>query len=234
MNRQCFKLFAIASVILSVGPPCLAGDEKAHKTDLLAVVRGAVDVLIEHGTDRWGDERTAMIISILDRGLLVPPSEKMPRAPAGVRGGDRTNAFGSNANVQQNLYQAMFLLSEITGEPRYREAAAAALVDFVRKTQSPATDLLGWGEHLFYDLNRDEVATASVGGEPHPPIHEMKKKFLFWDRSGSASPSGSKSSPAGFGNIRFPTSRRAISAAMPAGRSTPPAAAMTSPRKAAT
>lgn len=170
--------FFAAACLCSLGR---AADSAPPRTELLPLVRRAVDALVERGTDRWGSERTAMIISILDRRTLEPPQAKMPRAPAGVRAGDRTNAFGSNANLQQNLYETMFQLSEVTGDAKYRDAATAALVDFVRRTQSPATELLGWGEHLFYDLNRDAVGTDDAGGTPHPPIHEMKRKFLHWD-----------------------------------------------------
>ena len=43
----------------------------------LDVVRRTVDALVDHGRDRWGERKTAMIASMLDRKKLAPP-EKMP------------------------------------------------------------------------------------------------------------------------------------------------------------
>lgn len=169
-------LLSVASACLSV---CPSASAEKPTDDHLLIVRATVDALLAHGIDRWGPEKTAMIISILDRKTLEP-FEKLPKAAAGAREGDRSNVYGSNANMQQNLYRTMFLLSDITGEPRYAEAAEAALVDFVCRTQSPATDLLGWGEHLFYDLSEDRVSTNARDNMTPTLIHEIKKAPHFF------------------------------------------------------
>ena len=169
-------LLSIASVCLSVCPSVAAENQTE---DHLPVVRATIDALLTHGVDRWGPEETAMIISILDRKTLEP-FKKLPKAAAGARESDRSNVYGSNANMQQNLYRTMFLLSDITGEHRYAEAAEAALIDFVRRTQSPATGLLGWGEHLFYDLKEDRVSTNATKNTTQTLIHEIKKAPHFF------------------------------------------------------
>lgn len=173
---RAWSLFAL----LALGQAAFAAEPALPAPDYLQTVRGAVDSLLEHGRDTYGEQKTAMIISILDRKTLAPP-EKLPKPAAGVRESDRTNRFGSNAGIQQNLYRTMMLLSDVTGQARYREAAEAALVDFVRRTQSPETHLLGWGEHIFYDCETDQVAANPVDSKPQSLIHEMKKPLVFWD-----------------------------------------------------
>ena len=156
-----------------------AADNPDPAGSLLDVVRRTVDALVDHGRDRWGERKTAMIASMLDRKKLAPP-EKMPKGSAGVRESDRTNRYGSNADMQQNLYRTMFLLSELTDNPRYGKAAEDALVDFVRYTQSPETHLLGWGEHLFYDMQTEQTATNTDAGRA-TLIHEIKKPLGYWN-----------------------------------------------------
>jgi hypothetical protein len=163
-------------ILLSVaGRPGGAAERVRDAQADLLVVRRAADALLEHGRDRWGERQTGMIISILDRRTLAPP-ERMPPAPARVRAGDRTTTYGSNANIQLNLYRVLFALTDITGDPAYRSAGEEALLGFVRYTQSAETGLFGWGEHLCYDLREDRVRTFAPA-----LIHEMKRKLLFWD-----------------------------------------------------
>lgn len=150
--------------------------EDTQPADLMAIVTQTCDALIEHGRDRWGDEKTALIASVLDRKKLAPP-DKLPKGGAGVRNGDRTTPAGSNVNMQQNFFRTFYLLSTITGDPKYAQAADAALLDFIRKAQSPVTGLVGWGEHLGYDLKADEV--QAFGDQKL--IHEPKKPLVFWD-----------------------------------------------------
>lgn len=148
----------------------------AEKARLLPVVRRTCDALIEHGRDHWGPEKTDLIASMLDRQTLEP-YKKLPRGAAGVRNSDRTTLYGSNVNMQQNLFRTFYLLSQVTHDPKYAEAADAALLDFVRKTQSPTTGLLAWGEHLCWDLRTDKAGSLIADNL----IHEPKKPLVFWD-----------------------------------------------------
>ena len=154
-----------------------------RETVYLKTVRLCADAIIKHGRDNLGPKRTAMVLSMLDRKTLRPP-EKLPKAPAGIRKVDRTNQYGSNANLQQNLYIALQHLSRITGDPRYKRAAEDALVDFLRLTQHPDTGLLAWGEHLFWDCQQDAPGTFMGPAL----IHEPKRKLLFFDLLYAAEP----------------------------------------------
>ncbi|MAT15927.1 MAG: hypothetical protein CMJ46_11740 [Planctomyces sp.] len=176
-------LVAFSLLTLSVSCKPIHAEEAGKQIDLLDVVVKTSDALITHGRDQWGPEQTAFIASVLDRQTLSPPDD-LPPGAAGVRFGDRTTPYGSNVNMQQNLFRTWYLLSELTKDTRYAEAADAALVDFVTKAQSPVTHLMAWGEHLSYDMLADEVRAT---GKQYL-IHEPKKPLIFWDRLYAAKP----------------------------------------------
>lgn len=150
----------------------------------LAVVRRSLDAILDHGRDTLGQQHSGMIISVLDRKTGAPLA-KLPKAPAGIRSSDRTSPYGSNANLQQDLYRALQHLGRITGERRYEEAAQAALVDFLRLTQNKATGLLAWGEHLDWNCAADAPGTMT---KPPELIHEPKRKLVFFDLLYQAEP----------------------------------------------
>jgi hypothetical protein len=168
-------LDAAESAIEADGP-------RAPERSLLDVVRRFADAMLVHGVDRWGDEYTGMLISLLNRETLAPFAA-MPKAPGGIRAGDRVSLHGANYNTDQNLYQTLYVLSRVTGEAKYAEAADSALADFITRTASPATGLLAWGEHVCWDLARD----AWSSGE-RQPYHEMKREMLFWDKHYASHP----------------------------------------------
>jgi hypothetical protein len=189
LARDAFCAVAICGVVSIAAVPAIAKDKApaaASDSAYLKVVQSSIDALLKHGVDHWGDKETAMIASVLDRKKLAPPA-KLPSGSAGVRQSDRTTTHGSNTNMHQNLYWSMQELSQQTGDARYAEAAHAALIDFVRLTQSPVTQLLGWGEHLCYDM-KDEKTATNVDAGRATLIHEIKKPLEYWDLLYKAEP----------------------------------------------
>ncbi|WP_437203584.1 hypothetical protein [Planctomicrobium sp. SH664] len=170
----CLSLSVILPPLCWSSGVLLAAEPQASA--LLEIVTNTSNALIDNGRDRWGPEQTAMIASVMDRKTLAPPS-KLPSGSVGVRNGDRTTPFGSNVNMQQNFFRTFYLLSQVTGDSKYTAAADAALLDFIRRAQSSETGLVGWGEHLSYDMEQDKV--AAVGDQNL--IHEPKKPLIFWD-----------------------------------------------------
>jgi hypothetical protein len=160
--------------------------DKLHRHDLLEVVKDFAETMLEHGVDQWGEEKTGMLISMLDRSTLAPFANQ-PEAPGGVRETDRVSLHGANYNLDQNLYQTLYTLSDVTGEKAYMAAADKALGDFITRTQSHATGLLAWGEHLCWDLARETWVTSHS-----KPYHEMKRPMLFWDRHFTSNPAQAK------------------------------------------
>jgi hypothetical protein len=65
-------------------------------------------------------------------------------------------------------------LAELTGDAKYMRAAREYASAFMRLTQNPATGLLGWGEHLYYDFYKDKVAAERRS-------HELIEWTPPWD-----------------------------------------------------
>ena len=53
----------------------------------LSAVRRAADALLTNGLDTYGPQKSAMMLSVLDR-KTGKPLAKLPKAPAGIRGSD--------------------------------------------------------------------------------------------------------------------------------------------------
>lgn len=174
--RNVVGVLVAVSVCL-VGASALAAD-----SPYLQVVQRTADALLANARDTHGDQRSGMILSVLDRST-ARPLDKLPKAPGGVRSSDRTGPGGSNANLQQDLYRTLQHLTRLTGDPRYAQAAQLALVDFLKITQHPDTGLVAWGEHLYWDCVADHA------GDLNPKkIHEPKRKLLYFDLLYAAEP----------------------------------------------
>ena len=180
-HRLLFGML-LAGIMINV----MCFSNKLHRHDLLEIVKGYAETMLEHGVDQWGEEKTGMLISMLDRSTLAPFSAQPP-APGGVRETDRISLYGANYNLDQNLYQTLYTLSDVTGEKAYAAAADKALGDFITRTQSPVTGLLAWGEHLCWDLATETWVTGH-----RKPYHEMKRPMLFWDRHFASNPAQAK------------------------------------------
>src|SRR5687768_6042033 len=120
--------------IASMLTPAIARAQATRPTDELTVVRNYIDAMLAHGRDRYGPVHTPLLASFLKLDV-DPPSMPEPAAidPAkrqrtppfnmwGYRAGDR---MWTCANVMhdQNLYQAMYALTEITRDPKYASEA---------------------------------------------------------------------------------------------------------------
>lgn len=158
----------------------------------LGIVYRYADAMLEKGRDAYGPHKSGLFLSALDRARLAPLAERPP-APAGVRESDRVGAkggalVGANPHHDQNLLRLLDTLSELSGKPKYREAVDAELKWFLEKAPSPATGLLPWGEHMSWDVFKDEPIAAN-GAETG--THEFFRPWLLWDRCFDLAPEAS-------------------------------------------
>jgi hypothetical protein len=149
--------------------------------DFLGVVRRYADAMLSHGRDVFGPVKSGLFLSALDRGTLAPLTVR-PAAPAGIRRGDRPGRAwsamnGANPHLDQNLLRVLDALTEITGDPRYRQAVDEELTWFFKNALSSETSLLPWGEHLSWDVVLDR---AISGGDE--AMHEFARPWVYWER----------------------------------------------------
>jgi len=100
----------------------------------------------------------------------------------GSEGPHKVTLYGCDPYEDRELYEFLFDLSRLTGEPRYAAEAKKALEWWFRHTQGPA-GLYPWGEHLGWDFE-NECPTYFAGPSKHlyaACYHEIKDTVPFLD-----------------------------------------------------
>lgn len=162
-----------------------ASAAEPQRPDYLAVVQRYADAMIRDGRDTYGNERTPMFATTLDRKTLklfegdaLEKVRSIGRGGWGIRPSDRS-VEGANPMHHQNLYQVLYALTKVTGRRIYEAEADAALTCFFRRCQSPTTGLLCWGEHLGWNfLTESRIRQHGGAG-----THEFYRPWVLWDRS---------------------------------------------------
>ena len=176
--------------------------EGIPRSPFATVFYGYANAMLEHGRDTYGPQKTGLFLSALDRKTLSPLKIR-PKAPAGIREGDRPAApgqplVGANLHLDQNLLRLLYFLKGLSGEDRYPQAANDALKWFLENTQSPNTGLLPWGEHLCWNVMTDKVASGH-----REPVHEFARPWLLWERCFELAPEASKRFALGLWNSQI-------------------------------
>ena len=170
------RLLRVLSVVLPVGFSVSVVGEAAEPRgvhpEYLETVRAYADALIAHARDDYAEVKSPVFVA----GGIDLKTKRFVRRQLkgqGIREGDR--AYGANPHQDLNLYQVLYVLSEITGEEKYGREADRALRWFFQNCQSPKTQLLAWGEHLYWDVE----AEACRGRD----THEFYRPWVLWERS---------------------------------------------------
>jgi len=164
---------------------------KAQRPDYLSVVRRYADAMIEHGRDTYGTQPSGLLLSALDRHTQRPLVTR-PAPPAGIRREDRVGLpwralTGANPQLDENLLRVFYALTDLTGDPRYRETADHEVRWFFEHTGSPVTGLLPWGEHLSWDVFLDRPISGGTD-----LTHEFSRPWVLWDRTFQLAPQAAK------------------------------------------
>jgi hypothetical protein len=152
----------------SLGPP--------QKLTWREYVRRCLDQLIEHGRDVYGEAHTPLFMAVLDADTLRSPAKPMP-LDYKVRLEERLHRRGergSNLWYDQRLLRALYRMSELEGDAKYKQAAD----DYVRyflanchKRQIEGTEydngMLTWGTHIYWDCYKDCPGGDKKGSGPH-------------------------------------------------------------------
>ena len=153
-------------------------------TDYLEIVTSYAETLLEKGRDVYGRTHSPLIATTLDRRALclftgerLDAIANIPRESWGIRSGDRM-LTGANPMHDQNLYQILYALTEITGDRHYAGEADRTLQWFFEHCQSDRTGLLAWGEHIGWDFHTEDIIEKGSG-----TTHEYFRPWVLWERS---------------------------------------------------
>jgi hypothetical protein len=138
----------------------------------LPIIYKFADAMLERGRATNG-----VFYSALDRTRLAPLTNRPP-PPTGVQEQDRVGygtrrLVGSNADHDQNLLRLLYTLSDLSGKPKYREAADAELRWFMKT------------EYAFHRANRPwmlwERCFGIASGRSQRRIPMPPATDSFWD-----------------------------------------------------
>ncbi len=167
--RSGLRLAFVLALVATISP---AAEQDAPR--YREHVRQCVETLIEHGTDRYGRVQSPVLMNILDVQTRTCPENPLPLDEAyRVARRERRGPAGANLYPDQATLQAMYRLSQATGEPRYADFADASLVHYLKHLVDER-GFFWWGWHRHYDAYRDEM-TGHMGNP-----HEIHIQRAIW------------------------------------------------------
>jgi hypothetical protein len=155
---------------------CTTSPKQEPSQAYVAKVQAYADAMIMQARDVYGQEKSPLFASALNRKTMqIDTSISSIKIP-GVRWRDRS-ITGANMIHDISLLKVLYELSEKTGDEIYAAEANKAIGYFFNNCQSEATGLMCWGEHLYWDFVNEDCGFA-----PNYDYHEMKP-WPFWDQT---------------------------------------------------
>ena len=159
LNRQFVWAFVLGAVVILVGNVQIKSDDLVRPLGdkpYIDYVQQCIDLLLEYGTDRYGEIETPILVSILDVETRDCPQIPLKLEEKWrVKGrGTRRNPGGANLFTDQPLLRTMYVLSAATGDDGYAQFART-YADYYLKNLIDKDNLLCWGWHRFYDVYED-------------------------------------------------------------------------------
>jgi|GEM_PF-992306 len=138
----------------------------------LLYARTYADTLIQAAIDKYGRFPTPMFLQMLTLDTHKPVTKNDAPDWQNRYGAEdfMRGAMGSNLYRDIHNIEALYELTEVTGEQKYRDAADAYMGSFLTHNVSPYTGLFAWGEHMYWDVFLDTVVAQREEFEiPLPP-----------------------------------------------------------------
>ena len=168
--RSPKNLFLLVAILLSwIHISVAATLSPKTESPRIMAVRTFAETVLEHGRDTYRKQPTPLFVDGLNVDTLEPVRWTLK--------GEKW--IPSNLARQQNLLRTLVGLSNLTGDPRYHDAAAATVKYHMEHLQAE-NGLFQWGGHRLIDL-----ASGEARGEGSKMVHEMKFVLpfyeLFWE-----------------------------------------------------
>lgn len=157
MRKRFIHQVVLITFLLCLSPVCLA-TERANPTDpnrYLNAVRTFADNVLKYGRDTYGPKQTPLFVDGLNIHTLEPVKWISPKGDV-LKATEYNEWIISNLAAQQILMRTLDGLSEITGAPKYRNAAEQAIKYAFENLRSP-NGLIYWGHAAAYDAQADRA-----------------------------------------------------------------------------
>ncbi|MEN8118290.1 MAG: hypothetical protein ABFS16_14990 [Bacteroidota bacterium] len=134
--------------------------------DYMKIVQVYADAMIAQGRDFYGTENTPLFASTLNRKTMKIGAVEDYESIKGVRTNDRS-INGANILRDIGLLEILYTLSDLTGKEIYAAEADKCIKYFFTNCQSPNTGLMAWGEHLYWDFEKEACGYGKVNQDYH-------------------------------------------------------------------
>ena len=174
MTQQRAHRLTFAILILSHLPICFSA-ETSDPTDpnrYLNAVRTFADNVLKYGRDTYGPKHTPLFVDGLNVNTHEPVKWISPKGDV-LTATETEEWILSNFASQQTLLRTLDGLSEITGDPKYRDAAKQAIKYFFENLRAP-NGLFYWGHATAYDAQTDKVKFGH-------PLHVLKVHYPYYE-----------------------------------------------------
>jgi pectate lyase len=185
LDRRSFVRLSAAALGVAAVRPAFAGQgggaTQAHTVSdqdaaRLQLVKNYADTVLKDAADRYHFEDPSPLLA---GGINVYTKEQLKWIfPESVDFPDGREAVWSDFAVQQNFMRVLAALTNLTGNPKYKDSAKAQYAYYFAHHQDKS-GLLEWGGHRFVDL----LTLSAVGmrdGLPDSP-HELKNAFPYYE-----------------------------------------------------
>ena len=135
-------------------------DQPNREARFLAAVQQFANNVLDSGRDVYGPKHTPLFVDGVNADTREPVLWRSP---------DGREWVLVNVGSQQNLFRTFVGLSDLTGEPKHKQAAVDAArynLDNLRYG-----GFISWGGHTAYDATADTIIYAEDKGQEH----ELKK-----------------------------------------------------------
>ncbi len=144
----------------------------------IEAVRTFADNVLRYGRDVYGPKHTPLFADGINVDTHEPAVWKLPKEQV-ERWKMPPQWILSNLASQQNLFRVLAVLTDLTGDPKYRQAAVDA-TRYAFEHLRHENGLLYWGGHAAWDLATDqpvgEGRTDGIAGK-----HELKSNYPFYE-----------------------------------------------------
>jgi hypothetical protein len=154
-------------------------------------VRDFADLMILHGRDRYGPRHSPLFAAQLNADTRQIPAGTSSSGDPGLWLEDREiigyQPSSQNLASDFSLLDVLQTLTRLTGEGRYEQARVDYLAAVLRDCRHPESGYLPWGEHVGFDIVRDEIRGGSYKG-----WHEIKAYDVPWQQLWDVDPAGTR------------------------------------------
>jgi len=177
--KMIFRFLILAVSLTSFLTGCVEKQPAEKPPEYLSYVKDYAEAMIQNGRDVYGEEQSPLFASVLNRQTLRVDESIDTISISGVRVTDRS-VTGANMIHDVDLFETLCALSQITGDTQYETEADKAMNFFFNTCQSETTDFYCWGEHLFWDFQKDD---CGLGADYHE-----NSVWPFWDKAYAFAP----------------------------------------------